>query len=453
MSATPDKLARVRPTDAPLRLRNTVQTYDWGAYDAIPRLLGAEPDGTPHAELWLGAHPSAPSRAYPAGDPADPASGDGAPSPAGARDSAGRPGDPVPSGDPVADDGVTLHALIRSAPDAMLGKRVADEFGPRLPYLLKVLAARRALSLQVHPKPHTAREGFNRENRLGLPAGSPKRSFHDDQHKPEMLVALTQFEGLAGLRGTRAALSLLDGLGGKLVDDVVGALRADRSATGMRAAFDVLIRARQDTGCRADIERTVDSVRERLAAGSPFERADRTVVDLADQHPGDPGAIASLLMNRFTLEPGEALFTPAGELHAYLSGVGVEVMASSDNVLRAGLTSKLVDATALVECASFAARPPVLPEVATSGGRGQVQTYRAPVPEFALTLADVDPSENVELPDDGPRIVLCLDGETTLTCGNGATTRLARGASAFVPDAAGALTLTGTGHVVCAWVP
>ncbi|RPF20111.1 mannose-6-phosphate isomerase, class I [Myceligenerans xiligouense] len=409
----------MQATDVPLRLRNTVQTYDWGAYDAIPRLLGDEPDGTPRAELWLGAHPSAPSRTDPAGD------------------------------------GTTLHSLIRSAPDAMLGKRVADEFGPRLPYLLKVLAARRALSLQVHPKPHTAREGFNRENRLGLPAGSAKRSFHDDQHKPEMLVALTQFEGLAGLRGTRAALTLLDGLGGKLVDDVVAALRADRSAAGMRAAFDVLIRARQDAGCRSDIEHTVDSVRERLAGGSPFERADRTVVDLADQHPGDPGAVASLLMNRFTLEPGEALFTPAGELHAYLSGVGTEIMASSDNVLRAGLTSKLVDAGALMECASFAARPPVLPDFATSGSRGQVQTYRAPVAEFALTLADVDPGEDLELPDDGPRIVLCLDGEVALSCGDGSrpATSLAHGDSVFVPDAAGALTLTGAGHVVCAWVP
>ncbi|GAB4083705.1 mannose-6-phosphate isomerase, class I [Myceligenerans cantabricum] len=406
----------MQATDVPLRLRNTVQTYDWGAYDAIPRLLGAEPDGTPNAELWLGAHPSAPSRTE-------------------------------------VDGEVTLHALVRSAPDAMLGKRVADEFGPRLPYLLKVLAARRALSLQVHPKPHTAREGFNRENRLGLPAGSPKRSFHDDQHKPEMLVALTQFEGLAGLRSTRAALSLLDGLDGRLVGGVMGALRADRSATGMRAAFDVLIAARQDAGCREDIARTVDSVRERLAGGSPFERADRTVVDLAEQHPGDPGAIASLLMNRFTLEPGEALFTPAGELHAYLSGVGAEIMASSDNVLRAGLTSKLVDGDALMECASFAARPPVLPEVATAGGRGQVQTYRAPVTEFALTLADVDESEAATMPDDGPRIVLCLDGEVTLTCGDGGTTRLEHGASAFVPDAAGALAVSGSGHVACAWVP
>ncbi|GAA1861701.1 mannose-6-phosphate isomerase, class I [Myceligenerans crystallogenes] len=421
--------------DAPFRLRNTVQTYDWGAFDAIPRLLGAEPDGTPNAELWLGAHPSAPSRTSPAGAVVGPDA---------AALQAAAPGSGTPA---------TLDALIRSAPDAMLGKRVADEYGPRLPYLLKVLAARRALSLQVHPKPHTAREGYNRENRLGLPAGSPKRSFHDDQHKPEMLVALTQFEGLAGLRGTRAALGLLDGLQGKLVDGVVGALRADRSAAGMRAAFEVLIAARADTGCRADIEKTVDSVRERLAGGSPFERADRTVVDLAEQHPGDPGAIASLLMNRFTLEPGEALFTPAGELHAYLHGVGAEIMASSDNVLRAGLTTKLVDAEALMECASFAARPPVLPEVATAGGRGQVATYRAPVPEFALTLADVDPGEDVALPDEGPRIVLCLDGETTLSCGSGTTTTLGRGDSVFVPDAAGALTISGAGHVVCAWTP
>lgn len=432
-----DKLARVHAIDAPLRLRNTVQTYDWGAYDAIPRLLGTEPDGTPHAELWLGAHPSAPSRTIGA---------DGVVGHGGADDDAA-------GGAHGADDApATLDALIRSAPDAMLGKRVADEFGPRLPYLLKVLAARRALSLQVHPKPHTAREGFNRENRIGLPAGSPKRSFHDDQHKPEMLVALTQFEGLAGLRGTRAALGLLDGLEGKLVDGVVAALRADRSAAGMRAAFDVLIAARQDRACGADIQRTVDSVRERLAGGSPFERADRTVVDLAEQHPGDPGAIASLLMNRFTLEPGDALFTPAGELHAYLSGVGAEVMASSDNVLRAGLTTKLVDAEALMECASFAARPPVLPDVAISGGRGQVATYRAPVPEFALTLADVDPGEDVALPDEGPRIVLCLDGEVTLGCAGGSTA-LGRGDSVFVPDAAGAPTVSGTGHVVCAWVP
>lgn len=422
----------MQATEVPLRLRNTVQTYDWGAYDAIPRLLGTDPDGTPHAELWLGAHPSAPSRTCPVG----------------------HNGTEVVASPPDS-DGTTLRYLIRSAPDAMLGKRVADAFGPRLPYLLKVLAARRALSLQVHPKPHTAREGFNRENRLGLPAGSPRRSFHDDQHKPEMLVALTQFEGLAGLRGTRAALTLLDGLDGKLVDGVVTALRTDRSAAGMRAAFDVLIQARQDTGCRSDIEQTVDSVRERLAAGSPFERADRTVVDLADQHPGDPGAIASLLMNRFTLEPGEALFTPAGELHAYLSGVGAEIMASSDNVLRAGLTSKLVDEAALVECASFAARPPVLPQVATSGSRHQVQTYRAPVSEFALTLADVDPSEDAELPDDGPRIVLCLDGEVSLTCGVGSIppTSLTRGESVFIPDAAGTLIASGAGHLVCAWVP
>lgn len=401
---------------APLLLTNVVQGYDWGSPDAIPRLLGREPDGTPCAELWLGAHPSAPSRAA------------------------------------VADGEVTLDVLVRNNPGVALGRRVSDTFGPRLPFLLKVLAAERALSLQVHPKPHAARAGFNRENRTGVPAGSPQRSFHDDQHKPEMVVALTQVEGLAGFRTPRNILSLLDGLEGRMVAGVRDQLVRDRTDASLRAAFSLLLDARADAHCAADIKLTVESVRSRLADGSPYGRADQTVVDLAEQHPGDPGAIASLMLNRFSLEPGESVYTPAGEVHAYLSGVGVEVMASSDNVLRAGLTTKHVDTAALVECASFTPNPPAKPSVEVAGGRGQLQTYRAPVPEFALTVADVDPSEPVPLPAEGPRIVLALDGAVALDGDHGGVT-LAGGRSAFVPHAAGTVTVTGTGQVVCAWVP
>ncbi|MEN5075068.1 mannose-6-phosphate isomerase, class I [Isoptericola cucumis] len=398
-------------------LENTVQHYDWGSPVRLHELLGTTPDGVPAAELWLGAHPSAPSRL------------------------ADRPG-------------TTLLELVRRAPEAMLGRRVADEFGPRLPYLLKVLAADRALSLQVHPRPHLARAGFNRENRLGLPPGDPRRSFHDDQHKPEMVVALTEFDGLAGFRTPRTVLDLLDGLDGVLVDAVRAALRADRSAAGVRAAFSRLVAARNHPDCEAQVAATVDAVRGRLAAGSPSARADATVVHLAAQHPGDPGAVASLMLNRVTLDPGQALFLASGEVHAYLSGLGIEVMASSDNVLRAGLTTKRVDEAALVECASFAPRPPVVPEVRTSGGRGQVSTYRAGVAEFALTTADVDPREDLELPPSGPRTVLCLGGEVTLTAeGRDEPATLRRGASVFVPHDAGALRLAGEGHVVCAWVP
>ena len=398
-------------------LENTVLRYAWGSATLLPDLLGEAPDGRPAAELWLGAHPSAPSRARRA---------DGSQ--------------------------VRLDELLRSDPVRLLGKRVSDEFGPRLPYLFKVLAADRALSLQVHPRPHLARAGFNRENRQGVPLDAPHRSFHDDQHKPEMIVAVSQFEALAGFRNARAITSLLSGLDGPLVEAVLGELARDRSARGIRAAFRRLLAARSDGACPEVCLRTIDSIRARAAAGSPYERADATVLRLAEQHPGDPGAIASLLLNRVTLDPGEALFLPAGEIHAYLSGLGVEVMASSDNVLRAGLTSKHVDEQALVEATSFEPRPPVSPHRDVAGSRGQSVTFRPPVREFALTLADVDEAEPVPLPGEGPRTAICLDGRVDLVTAAGRTA-LPRGASVFVAHDAGAVTAAGDGLVACAWTP
>jgi mannose-6-phosphate isomerase len=270
-----------------------------------------------------------------------------------------------------------------------------------------------------------------------------------------MIVALSQFEGLAGFRTPRTILDVLDGLAGDLVAGVRAALLRDRSHDGMREAFNHLLSARADEECAADIQATLDSVRARLDSGSPFERADRTVIDLAEQHPGDPGAIASLMLNRFSLEPGEAAFTPAGVVHAYLSGLGIEIMASSDNVLRAGLTTKLVDEENLVACTSFAPQQPSIPEMTTSGSRGQVHTYRVPVTEFALTTADVDPAEPVTLPATGPRILLCLAGELELDADRSedGPQRLVQGDSVFVPHDAGNLALSGAGHAVCAWVP
>ena len=401
----------------PLPVAHTVQRYDWGSVEAIPQLLGVDPDGEPQAELWLGAHDSAPSIAT------------------------------------VGGERIALDRLITHAPGQMLGRRVVEQFGPRLPYLLKVLAAGRALSLQVHPSLEQAREGYALENAAGVELTDPARSFKDDQHKPEMMVALTQFEGLAGFRSARAILDLLDGLKGELVSGVRESLSRDRGSSGMHDAFHHLLSARSDENCGDDIRATVESIEARLEAGSPFPRADRTVVDLARQHTGDPGAIASLMLNRVSLEPGEALFVTAGVVHAYLSGLGIEIMANSDNVLRAGLTTKRVDEENLVRCTSFAPRSPAVPEMTRQGGRGQVHTYRVPVSEFALTMADVDPAEEVVLPHSGPRIVLCLAGEAALACADGTTTAIRRGESVFVPHAAGALTASGTAHLTCAWVP
>ena len=163
-----------------LPLRNPVQHYDWGSTTAIPQLLGVAPDGRPQAELWLGAHPSAPSLADVGGPPS-------------AR---WRP----------------LDRLVADEPRGLLGEEVVARFGPRLPFLLKVLAAARPLSLQTHPTLEQARAGYAREEAAGVPRAAPQRSYKDRNHKPELLVALTPFDVLAGFRAPAASVDLFDGL-------------------------------------------------------------------------------------------------------------------------------------------------------------------------------------------------------------------------------------------------
>ena len=423
-----------------LRLTPTTQSYDWGSRSALHSLLGREQDGEPLAELWMGAHPKGPSSA----------SADGGPP-------------------------VSLADLIRADPVAMLGQRVLDDYGPRLPYLLKVLAADRALSLQLHPAPHMARAGFNRENREGVPRGSAERSFHDDQHKPEMVVAVSRFEGLSGFRRPARVLELLEGLRGDLVAGMRAALEAQPSAAGIREAFTLALHARTAPDVAVDLAVTVADVRARLAAGTTSPRADETVVALAEQHPGDPAVVVSMMLNRVTLEPGEAMFVPAGHVHAYLSGCAVEVMSSSDNVLRAGLTSKHVDVEALLACASYGAGPAARPRVRRLGvermppGRpaGLSATtglleYRAAVPEFALVAGEQTVDDGaVALPAEGPRIVLVLEGQIEVECSavrSGPADESLRavvrsGESVFVPHAAGTLALRGSGRTVVAYVP
>lgn len=413
------------------RLSNTLQRYAWGSQTAIPDLLGAVPDGTPVAEMWLGAHPLAPSLAS-------------------LVESAGRDegsaAGPAPLVQPTPP--VDLAALLRSSPDALLGRAVVEGYGPRLPFLLKVLAAERPLSLQVHPHPHVARAGFRRENAEGIPLDAPTRNYKDDQHKPEMILALSPFEGLCGFRRPARTLALLDGLDGELVGRMREALRAAPNATGIRAAFEIALGAR-DVGCHRDIEATVASVRARIDEGRSTSRGDQTLLDLARFFPGDPGALVSLMLNRVSLAPGEAVFLAAGEVHAYLSGVGVEVMASSDNVLRAGFTSKRVDVAELLSCASYAPSPPQRPVLRAEPGG--LTAYRAPVPEFSLLFGDV--SGHALVAHDGPRVVLCLEGSLTLTGPFGTLGTLDRGESVFVPHDVGHLALDGRGQVVVAYVP
>ena len=400
------------------RLTNQLQHYAWGSTTAIPALLGAVGDGRPVAEMWLGAHALGPSMA-----------------------------DAVPA--PDATPGPrALPDLLRAEPDRLLGRSVVEAYGPRLPYLLKVLAAAEPLSLQVHPKPHVARAGYSHENAAGLALEAAERNFKDDQHKPEMLVALTPFEGLCGFRRPARILALLDGLDGDTVAQMRSALQARPTADGVRAAFEVALAAREGD-CTADLTRTIDSIRARLDRGESTSRGDQTAVDLAKSFPGDPGALVSLMLNRVSLAPGQAVFLGAGEVHAYLSGVGIEIMASSDNVLRAGLTAKRVDVDVLLRCASFVPRPPEHPVLRAEPGG--LTGYRPPVEEFALVYGEV--RGEALITHTGPRIALCLDGELEIHGLLGPVVRVAPGESVFVGHDAGQVTLVGAGSVVVAYVP
>ncbi|WP_029252954.1 mannose-6-phosphate isomerase, class I [Paraoerskovia marina] len=396
------------------RLENALQRYDWGSTSALQGVLGLPVDGRPAAELWLGAHPQGPSVVH------------------------------LPGGRDVG-----LAELIRADPYGVMGAGVVDAYGPRLPYLLKLLAADRALSLQVHPQPHRARAGFNAENRRGIALDDPQRTYRDDQAKPEMVVALSRFEVLSGFRRPQRILTLLDGLPGDLVAGIRAALQSRPTAAGISRAFALAVRAGQSSDGAADLALTVAAVADRLEAGSDSPRADETVVALAEQHPGDPGAVVSLMLNRLTLRPGEAMFVPSGHVHAYLSGCAVEVMASSDNVLRAGLTHKRVDVDALLDCAVFQPGPAARPRMVPLGG--DLVSYRAKTREFGLVVGRPG-ADATTLPTQGPRVLVVVDGEVEVTTSGGVQT-FTSGESVVVPHSAGSLTVRGGGLLALSYVP
>lgn len=395
------------------RLTNPTQRYEWGSTTVIPELLGVEPDGQPVAELWLGAHPVGPSSI---------------------RDGSGAV--------------TALSTLIERAPLPTLGAAVYEGFGGRMPYLLKVLAAARPLSLQVHPRADQARLGFRREEAMGTARAATHRNFRDGEHKPEMLVALSHFEALCGFRTSAQVVELLADLRSPLATTIRDRLLADGDG-GIRRAFIDVVQGHAFRDPRA-IEGLVAEGMRLADARSQWTGAYQALATLARHHPGDPGAVASLMLHHIVLAPGEALFVPPGTLHAYLHGAGVELMASSDNVIRAGLTRKHVDVEMLLECSTWEARPPVRPDVEHEGFG--IRRYRVPASEFGLVVGELDGAGAAVLPGEGPRIALCLEGAVILGA-RGGTLALRRGQSAFVPHADGGLVGSGTGVVVVAFVP
>jgi mannose-6-phosphate isomerase len=419
-----------------VRIGNTPRDYAWGSTSAIAELLGTEPSGKPEAELWLGAHAGSPSTIL---DPG---------AVGGAHDLA-----EWIERDPVAALGVNVNA-----------KATAGEAGSaRLPFLLKVLAAAGPLSLQAHPSPAQARAGFDRENAEGIPLVSPNRNFKDPLHKPELIYALSPtFEALCGFRAVTESLAVFDALVAAAGDASDVSSDAQAALAGFR---DRLASGAGDSANSADSSEPVlrGAVAWLLAGGEDVDALVAAVVRtaaelalepvgaLAEAYPGDPGVVLSLLLNHVTLRRGEALYLPAGNIHAYLSGLGIELMAASDNVLRGGLTPKHIDVPELLAVLDFSpiAEPRLAAETAALG----VEVFRPDVPDFALVHIELgaDVAE-AKVPLPGPAIILCIDGlvEVIGAGADPAVAVLRKGESVYVTPDEVSLRFTGTGSVFLA---
>jgi mannose-6-phosphate isomerase len=323
-----------------------IRDYAWGSRTVIPQMLGIEPDGRPAAELWFGAHTGSPSPAL----------------------------------------GSTLDEVIAADPETLLGTDVAARFDGHLPYLLKVLAADKALSIQVHPNRAQAESGYAAEQDADLPPD--QRNYTDANHKPELLCALTPFEAMCGFRPVAQTMSVLDELALPELDFLADALRGpDALRTALTAVLE---------------HDRPQALAEAVAARATPDGPLRPAWIAGQDFPGDIGAVVTLLLNYRRLEPGQAIYLGAGNVHGYLRGTGVEIMANSDNVLRCGLTSKRIDVGELVKVTDFT-------ELADPLWPADGDTFRVPVPDFALRRID---DRCVDLESGQPRIVLCVDGRT-----------------------------------------
>jgi len=336
-----------------------------------------------------------------------------------------------------------LLEVLAADPVTELGPELAREHGPRLPFLLKLLAAEQPLSLQAHPDEARARSGYADEEERGVPAGAPERRYCDPHHKPELLCALTEFEALCGFRDVPATVGLLDRLDCPPLVPLLDVLRREEPGEALRAVF-TTVTAMPPAELGPLVDAVVDAC-ARLAGEHPsYDWASRP----GDLHPGDAGVVVSLLLNHLRLAPDEAVYLPAGNLHAYLRGTGIEVMASSDNVLRGGLTSKHVDAEELAAVLCFEGGP-VGPVPVDEVGPGMC-LYRTPAREFALLRVVLDGAvSEAVLPPAGPQVLFCTAGEVRASQGDGpgSEVELRSGESAYAPAGRPPVRLSGRGTV------
>ncbi|MGL5215486.1 MAG: mannose-6-phosphate isomerase, class I [Aeromonas hydrophila] len=383
-----------------LSMQNPIQGYDWGSHDALTTLFGIpNPAGKPQAELWMGAHPNGCSEVV------------------------------------LAGQAQKLSTLIERAPAAVLGEATQARFG-NLPFLFKVLCAEKALSIQVHPSKAQAEAGFAKEEAAGIDPKASNRNYKDPNHKPELVFALTPYQAMNGFRAIPAILALFERVKLPALAELVAALAASQNEAGLQHFFHQLLVLEG-----AHKEEALAGLLA-FAAAHQDEETFALITSLAAQYPGDVGLFSPLLLNVVTLQPGQAMYLDACTPHAYVRGTGLEIMANSDNVLRAGLTPKYIDVAELLDCTRFVAKPDdqILLDPSIDSA---VQHFRVPVPDFTFS---VYPAGGHQLITTSAEILFAIDGTVTLQQGQ-QSLRLEKGQSAFIPAATGSYQLLAEGRV------
>ncbi len=376
-------------------LKNPTQHYAWGSKTFIPKLTGEPvPSEKPQAELWMGVHPKAPSQVLCEGE------------------------------------WISLPAFIQKDPEAILGESVARNFSHKLPFLFKVLAAAKPLSIQVHPNRDQAQAGFARENGMKIPLDESNRNYRDENHKPEMICALTPFWLLNGFRKMDDLMALTERIGAPALKGKARLLQGHHEAEGLKVFLTALMTMDQDTQ-RQLVGEVVDTVGKYSATDAALQ----WTVRLNQEHPGDIGVLSPLFMNIVRLEPGQAIYTPSGRLHAYLEGAGIELMANSDNVLRGGLTAKNMDIRELMKILDFSHNEVDIlrPEKREKGE----EIYHTPAKEFVLSLISVGAGSPFESSRKrSVEIMMCLEGDAQISdLGNKDVLSLTKGTALIVPAA------------------
>jgi mannose-6-phosphate isomerase len=362
----------------------------------------------PQAELWMGAHPKAPSS--------------------------------------VSIDGEwrSLAEAIDAAPKDALGDRVAKRFGGRLPFLFKVLAAAQPLSIQAHPNIEQAREGFARENDASVPLEAPNRNYKDDNHKPEIICALTPFWALNGFRRTDDVVTMLRAIGPSEIVGESDALAEAPGPGGLKRFFSALMTMESDRQ-----EKTVEQVVAYAKAQTRGNAVYDWIIELNRRYPGDVGVLSPVFLNLRRLEPGEAMLLHAGQLHAYVDGVGIELMANSDNVLRGGLTPKHVDVPELLKVLTFAETDLEILRPDDDGA------YPSDVDEFRLSIVEVADRNAYEGPaDHSIEIIICTSGTANVeSVRDGEKLSIEQGSSFVIPASVGNYRIEGTATLYKASAP